>query len=198
MISAAFPAAFAATVVEVLESAVIVYAIVRGGYPKQALAGAVAAALLWFALAPFGISLTMLLPVALLRVGAALAMLILGLLWLREAWPRQTQAAAAAPTEGPETVPAKAAGGGAALLLSFKVVAVEGAEVALVLLPLGAATGAWIQVGAGAVAALITVVLLAAMLHGQLQRLPERRIRFAAGLLCAGLGALLLVQYFAR
>jgi uncharacterized membrane protein len=181
----AFLASFAATGVEVLETAVIVYAIVRGGYRREALAGAILAVVAWLALAPLGIAAAGKVPILLLRALAAAAVLVLGLIWIREVRQmRPTQASVQA-----DTGLAPAAGRMAALVLCFKSAFVEGGEVMLVVAPVGLATQAWAEVLAGVFAALLAVTILIAMLHGQLQRLPERRLKLAAGLLCVLFGA---------
>lgn len=189
----AFLASFAATGVEVLETAVIVYAIVRGGYRREALAGIVLAFIVWLALAWLGISLVAQLPLLLLRIAAALAVLVLGLIWIWGSWPGRVDTELIEDTEATAAVPV-VAGRFAAVLFCFKFAFLEGGEVVLVVAPVGLATQAWTEVTIGVVTALLVVTGLMALLHGQLQRLPERRLKLGAGVLCALLGAAMLLE----
>jgi uncharacterized membrane protein len=180
---------WAATSVEILESALIVYAIGRGGHPQAATAGAVSAIVLVFALAPLGISVLALLPVAPLRWIASAALLGLGLWWIVKY--RQDRG-----LKTPSAI-AHHASAFAAAVAAFQISLMEGGEVLIVAGPIGIASHDWLGVGLGVGAGIATVVGLLFALRGQLDRLPEQRVKFVAGVMCALLGAWFLWQLVA-
>lgn len=70
----------------------------------------------------------------------------------------------------------------------FKSAALETLEVALVVLPLGLATGAWAEGLAAVGLALLVTIALVALLHGYLIKIPEVLLKLGAGILLLAYG----------
>jgi Ca2+/H+ antiporter, TMEM165/GDT1 family len=192
--AAAVGAAFLASLVEAVEAFTIVLAAaaVRGWRVAAlgAFAGLTVLVLLVLALGP----LLERFPIAWLQLGIGAFLLIFGLRWLRKAMLR---AAGIIPLH--DEAAAFAAGSAElgrhesrldwfAALASFKAVLLEGLEVALIVLAVGAPRGLLAAASLGAVAACALVALVGLALHRPLTRVPENQLKFAVGVMLSAFG----------
>ncbi|MEA2964467.1 MAG: hypothetical protein QOI46_4565 [Alphaproteobacteria bacterium] len=76
----------------------------------------------------------------------------------------------------------------ASWLIAFKGVLLEGLEVWLVVVALGLHGRAWISSTAGALAALLVVIVAGLAVRAPLQRVPENAIKFAVGAMITAFG----------
>ncbi|MDE2016305.1 MAG: hypothetical protein KGI57_01220 [Hyphomicrobiales bacterium] len=191
--ASALAASFLASMVEVVEAFTIVLAVgVTKGW-RPALTGAAAAAVVLAAtVALFGPALA-LAPVGPLRVAVGLFLLAFGGRWLRkailraagripmrdedEAYARETQELASAGADGR-----------LAAVASFKAVFVEGFEVVLIVLAVGAGRGLVLAASIGALAAAALVLAAGFALRHPLSRVPENALKFAVGMLLVSFG----------
>lgn len=190
-----FVAAFTGTTVEFMETAAIAYAVVRAGYPREALSALVIGHALVFAAGALLFPVHGWVPVVWLRLIAATLLTSMGLYWSFKSLKRMLQDRRPRWAEDPlGKVHVTPAVGGAVVFSPWvffvmgKSSVVEAAEILLVVIPVAAATAAWTQVVLG-VAAGITVVSVAALaLHGQLKKIPEVKLKLAIGLVLTALG----------
>ncbi len=191
-----FSAAFLASLVEFVEALTVVLAVGTTCGWRPALQGAVAGLLaLGGLLAVFGGSLT-LLPIALVKVGVGLLLLLFGLRWLKKAVKR---AAGRVPLHDEAALYEAETGRLAAapmtaLATSFKIVMLEGIEVIFIVLAIGTAGEDWISAGSGAASALLLVILLGLALHRPLTKIPENSLKFAVGVLLTSFGLFWAVE----
>ena len=192
-----FLGAALASAVEMVETLTIVLALgVTRGW-QAPLQGAVAAlAVLVVVVAALGPALEAV-PIDLLRLVVGSLLLVFGLQWLRKAILRASgfkplhdeEAAFAA-----EVAAARAAGGTSdgvdhyALVISFKSTLLEGMEVAFIVITLGANQGATGIAAAGAVVALVVVVIIGAFVRHPLSRVPENTLKFVVGVMLTSFG----------
>ena len=73
-------------------------------------------------------------------------------------------------------------------MISFKSTLLEGLEVAFIVITLGANQGATGIAAAGAVAALVVVVIVGALVRHPLSRVPENTLKFAVGVMLTSFG----------
>lgn len=198
-----FMASLAGTAVEFLETAVIAYAIVRAGYPREALSALVLGHALVFALAAFLFPLHGLFPVFWMRLTAALFLTAMGLHWSVKSIIRlhaHKRPQWAEDPLGKVHVTALASAGIAfspfVFLVMLKSSAIEAAEIVLLVLPIAAASAAWNQVLWGVAAGIAAVSITAVILHGQLKRIPEVKFKLAVGLILSVLGLSWLVELY--
>lgn len=193
-------AVFAASLVEMVEALTIVVAAgVSRGW-RSALEGAAAAALLLGVLVvALGVPLIRYVPIDALRVVVGALLLVLGLNWLRKAILRTTGFKAMHDEDAiyAETVaelrPADGGAGrsgydGVGFAVAFKGVFLEGTEVVLIVISLGAAQH---RLGLAAVAAGAAVVLVAvvgSLVARQLREVPENTIKAAVGVMLTSFG----------
>jgi uncharacterized membrane protein len=193
----AVAAAFAASLVEVVEAFTILLAVgvTRGWRP--ALLGAVAGlgilVLLVAALGP----LVDRLPLAYLQFGVGLLLLLFGMRWLRKAILR---AAGVLPLHDEQAIYAeerarlrgeRSAGRGldaVAVATAAKAVLLEGLEVVFIVLAVGAKPGLLLPASLGALAALLAVVGAGLLFHRPLARVPENSLKFAVGIILSAFG----------
>jgi uncharacterized membrane protein len=188
--------AFLASMVEFVEALTVVLAVgsVRGWRP--ALQGtAVGLAILFAAVAIMGPVLT-LVPLAWLKVGIGLLLFAFGFRWLKKAVLR---AAGIIPLHDEAKLYAKStdqlhfAGKPGrhdwiAISTACNIVLVEGAEVVFIVLAIGSASGGWLVPGAGALAALLAVILLGVLLHKPLTKVPENAMKMTVGIFLSAFG----------
>ena len=192
-----FLGAALASAVEMVETLTIVLALgVTRGW-RAPLQGAVAALVVLVVLvAALGPALEAV-PIDLLRLVVGTLLLVFGLQWLRKAIlrasgfkPLHDEEAAFAE----EVAAARAAGrtsGGVdryALVISFKSTLLEGMEVAFIVITLGANQGATGIAAAGAVVALVVVVIVGALVRHPLSRVPENTLKFVVGVMLTSFG----------
>jgi uncharacterized membrane protein len=190
--------AFLASAVEMVEALTIVLGvgIVRGW--RSTLIGVGAASLvLALLVAALGPALGHL-PIGTLRLVVGALLLAFGLQWLRkailrssgykdlhdedEAFRQEREQAAAAGNEQ------RAGLDWYSFTVAFKGVLLEGLEVVFIVIAFGSAEGHLGLAAAGAVAALVVVLVAGLLAKGPLSRVPENTIKFAVGLLLTSFG----------
>jgi uncharacterized membrane protein len=192
-----FLGAALASAVEMVEALTIVLALgVTRGW-RAPLQGAVAAlAVLVVLVAALGPALGAI-PIDLLRLVVGSLLLVFGLQWLRKAILRASGFKALHDEEAAfaaEVTAAQAAGRttGAidryAFVISFKSTLLEGLEVAFIVITLGVNQGATWLAAAGAIAALVVVVIVAALVRHPLSRVPENTLKFVVGVMLTSFG----------
>lgn len=203
-----FVAAFSGTAVEFFETVAIAYAIIRAGYPREALAAVVLGHLAVFVLALFLAPLYTALPLWWMRLAAGLLLTAMGLHWtqksLRRLWAGRRPRWAEDPLGKLKVQPIAAEVGpagavafsGFVFLVMLKSSVVEAGEILLVVFPVAAAHAAWTPVLLGVAAGIAVVTLIAIALHGQLKKVSEVKLKLVIGLLLTALGTLWLVQMF--
>jgi uncharacterized membrane protein len=194
----AISAAFFASLVEVVEAFTIVLAVatVRGWKPalSGSLAGLAALALLVLVLGP----LLDRVPLQRLQFVIGVLLLLFGLRWLRKAILRAAgfiplhdeTAAFAKETQSLSEVAALQARrlDWIAGLTAFKAVLLEGVEVAFVVIAVGAGRDLIGPASLGALAACILVMLVGAVVHKPLARVPENTLKFGVGVMLSAFG----------
>jgi uncharacterized membrane protein len=191
-------AAFLASLVEFIEALTVVLAVgvVRGWRPAL-LGTGFGLAVLFLLVILLGPALARI-PLDVVQLAVRTLLLLFGLRWLRKAILRAAGIIALHDEEAAfaaETNLLRQAGGGGrdwdwvAIGAAFKIVMLEGIEVVFIVIAIGAAGGLLVPAGAGAVAALLVVVLLGVVLHRPLARIPENALKFAVGVLLCAFGA---------
>jgi uncharacterized membrane protein len=189
---------FFASSVEAVEALTIVLAagIVRGW--RSALVGvAVALALLAAVVAAFGNAIATV-PIQYLQVVVGTVLVLFGIRWLRKAMLRsagliELRDEAANFMQEKEVLGASAATASSgwdavAFLASFKAVLLEGIEVVIIVIGLGATGNRLLPASLGAVVACLLVVLAALLLRRPLARVPENTLKFVVGVMVSGFG----------
>lgn len=189
-----FLAAFAGTAVEYFETVVIAYAVLRAGYPREAIGAVAFGHAAVFALAALLLPWQAGLALDWLRLPAALLLTATGLYWtqksLRRLWSGRRPRWAEDPLGKIALEPAAARVRFSpwVFLVMAKSAAIEAGEILVLVLPLAAATHAWPQIALGVAAAMVTVTLAAWLLHGRLRQIPEVKLKLGAGLVLTALG----------
>jgi uncharacterized membrane protein len=75
-----------------------------------------------------------------------------------------------------------------AFTVAFKGVFLEGLEVAFIVVTFGATQGNVPLAAAGAIAALVVVLIVGAMVHAPLSRVPENTLKFGVGVMLTAFG----------
>jgi uncharacterized membrane protein len=198
-------AVFGATSVEMVEALTIVVAAgVSRGW-RSALEGAAAAVVvLGVLVGAVGAPLIHYVPIATLRVVVGALLLVLGLSWLRKAILRASghkdphdedkifattvgELGATATGTG-NSATAKAARDGVAFAVAFKGVFLEGTEVVLIVVSLGASQG---RLGLAALSAGVAAVVVAGVgiaVSRQLSEVPENTIKTVVGIMLTSFG----------
>ena len=194
----ALGAAFAASLVEVVEAFTIVLAVVSlRGWRPAALGTAGALAVLAAAVVALG-PLLEAVPIGALQLAIGVLLLLFGLGWLRKAALR---AAGVIPLHdedaiyAAETAELAAAGrrqdarlDWAAAATAFQGVLLEGLEVVFIVIAVGAGRGLLLPAGIGAAAACALVLAVGAAVHHPLSRVPENSLKFAVGVMLSAFG----------
>ncbi|WP_370272495.1 COG4280 domain-containing protein [Pseudooceanicola nitratireducens] len=184
-------AAFTASLVEVVEAFTIVLVVATlQGWRAAILGTAAALAVLAVIVAVLG-PMIGLVPFHLLQLVIGVLLLLFGAGWLRKASLRaagvvalhdETQAFA----KGNAALSGKDAWIGG--LAAFKAVLLEGLEVAFIVVAVGAGHGTVIPASLGALAACIIVLVVGALLHRPLARVPENTLKFGVGVMLTAFG----------
>lgn len=198
-----FVASFVGTAVEFFETAVIAYAIVRAGYPREALSALVVGYAIVFAAATFLFPLHHAFPIFWLRLIAAVLLTSMGLHWsvksARRLYAHTRPGWAETPLEEVGVAP-RASSAAAFSLFVFLVMGkssmVEAAEILLVVFPVAAASSAWAEVLLGVAAGITAVLVVGAALHGQLKKVPEVKLKLVVGLVLTALGLSWLLELY--
>jgi uncharacterized membrane protein len=188
--------AFLASTVEAVEAATIVLAagVARGW--RSSLAGAAAALLsLAVAVAAFGTAFAAI-PLATLQLVVGTLLILFGVRWLRKAMLRaagvidlRDEASLYKLRRRELARPgALAEWDTIAILASFKAVLLEGAEVIVIVIGVGAAGHTLVPASIGAIAACLAVAVAAALLNRPLARVPENTLKFAVGIMVTAFG----------
>ncbi|MEA2253290.1 MAG: hypothetical protein QOI62_1162 [Solirubrobacteraceae bacterium] len=192
-------AAALACALELLEALAIVLAVALTRRPREAVLGAVAAALACGALAAIvGPALAAGGAGDVLRLVVGTALLLFGLEWLRKGVLRlagrrarsDSFAEFLAEREALESVPPPAPGrfDAPGFVIAFKGVLLEGVEVVLIVSVLAARPSGAAPALVGAGLAAVAVVALGAVLHRPLRRLPETELKLLVGLVLTTFG----------
>lgn len=180
--------------VEFFETAAIAYAVARSGYPREAIWGTAAGvAIVAIAAAILGTGLQAI-PLHLLQILIGFVLIWFGWGWYKKSILRRAKHRRA----GWITNPLEAEGiqletqhqhfSRLNFIIMLKSAALETLEVALVVLPLGLATGAWAEGLAAVGIALLVTIALVALLHGYLVKIPEVLLKLGAGILLLSYG----------
>jgi uncharacterized membrane protein len=204
---ASMAAAFTGSLVEAVEAFTIVLAIgtVRGW--RSALFGVLLGVGTLFATAAlFGPAIARA-PIQVLQIVIGTLLLLFGVRWLRKAilrsagvialhdedvaFAREMQAIRS--TAGVRSPLRSDAGARSPLntlatLAAFKAVMLEGVEVIIIVIGIGAASNTLAPASIGAVAACLLVAAAGALIHRPLSRVPENTLKFVVGLLVCAFG----------
>src|ERR1700757_2739422 len=196
---ALFLAVFLACLVEAVEALTIVLAAGTGRDWRSAIIGVVSGlAVLAVVVAVLGPALT-LVPLQALRMVVGGLLLIFGLQWLRKAILRASGLKALHDEAGifaAELAAGQAAppdcrgivGDWYAFTLSFKGVVLEGLEVALVVVTLGANQRNIPLAALAAITAVLVVTIAGVLVQAPLTRVPENTMKFIVGIMLASFG----------
>jgi uncharacterized membrane protein len=191
-------AVFGASAVEMVEALTIVLAAGTSRGWRSALEGAaVAGAVLAVLVLAVGVPLIKYVPIDALRVIVGALLLTLGLNWLRKAWLRASGHKALhdedkiyAETvdelrhDGPVNPKRDAVG----FAVAFKGVFLEGTEVVLIVISLGASQGRLGLASLAALAAAVVVFSAGAIVAKQLSSVPENTIKLVVGVMLTSFG----------
>jgi Ca2+/H+ antiporter, TMEM165/GDT1 family len=186
--------AFVASAVEAVEAATIVMAVGYARNWRVALAGAVYAGLALVAIvAVGGLVLLKFVPIQVLHVVIGAFLIWFGFGWLRKSVLRYSGRIAQHDENAifqREVVAVRAtAADRAALGISFNGVFLEGLEVVIIVVTVGASSGeALVAAAAGAVVAGLLVTVSAALLRNPLSRVPENAMKFVVGIMLTSFG----------
>ncbi len=188
-------ASFLASLVECVEALTVVLAVGATRGWRSALTGSAGGLLLLLLIVVLlGSALTRV-PLGDIQLAVGALLLLFGMRWLRKSilrvagvlalhdeaaiYARQLQALrGAGATQGWDKL---------ALATAFKITMLEGIEVVFIVIAIGAGgAGLLLPASVGAMAALVAVVVLGAVVHRPLARVPENTLKFVVGvLLCA-------------
>ena len=193
-------AVFGASTVEMVEALTIVLAAGTSRGWRSALEGAATAlAVLGVLVAAVGVPLLHYVPIDALRVVVGALLLSLGMSWLRKAWLRASghkalhdedkiyaTTIAELAVDGPRATVRDAVG----FAVAFKGVFLEGTEVVLIVISLGASQKPE-RLGLASVAALAALVIVGvvgAIVARQLSKVPENLIKLVVGIMLTSFG----------
>jgi uncharacterized membrane protein len=194
--------AFLASSVEAVEALTVVLAVgvVRGW--RSALLGTVAAfGLLAALVAVFGSTLGSV-PIALLQLVVGTLLVLFGIRWLRKAMLRSAGVIDLHDEEATYRKEVFALGGNSAslqlnsrarwdpiaIVAAFKAVVLEGVEVIVIVVGLGAVHGLLVAASLGALAACLLVIVVGLILRRPLARVPENQLKMVVGILMTAFG----------
>jgi uncharacterized membrane protein len=198
-------AVFGASVVEAVEALTIVVAAGSTRGWRSALEGAGAAVLVLAALVgAVGVPLVHYVPLDALRVVVGALLLVLGLSWLRKAILRasghkakhdedaiyaETSAELRSPdAEGSSREGVARRRDGVAFVVAFKGVFLEGVEVVLIVVSLGASQHRLGWAAAAAAAAVLLVAAVGLVVARQLSNVPENTLKMGVGIMLTSFG----------
>jgi uncharacterized membrane protein len=192
-------AVFAACLVEMVEALTIVVAAgVSRGWRSALQGAAVAAVVLGVLVLAVGVPLIRYIPIDALRVVVGALLLVLGLNWLRKAILRASGHKALHDEDEiyAETVaelredgaPNKKGYDGVGFAVAFKGVFLEGTEVVLIVISLGAAQHRLGLAALAAAAAIVLVTIVGLLVARQLSEVPENTIKATVGVMLTSFG----------
>ncbi len=190
-----FVGALSGASIEFFETAAIAYAIARSGYHREAILGTIAGlAVVGLAAATLGTGLQQLIPLQFLQIAIGILLLWFGWGWVKKSVLRQVKGKRAGwidqPLQAEGIVLERRRQGFSRLnfVVMVKSAALEGLEVAIVVITLGLGSKAWSEALWGAVLALSLTVAVVAVLHGHLLKVPEVLIKLSAGVMLMAFG----------
>jgi uncharacterized membrane protein len=192
-------AVFGASLVEMVEALTIVVAAgVSRGWRSAFLGAAAAAVVLGVLVGAVGVPLVRYVPIDTLRVVVGALLLVLGLGWLRKAILRasghkaphdEDEIYAETVAELDEDQGAARRGyDGVGFAVAFKGVFLEGTEVVLIVISLGAAQHRLGLAAVAAAAALVLVAIVGLIVARQLSEVPENTIKTVVGVMLCSFG----------
>jgi Ca2+/H+ antiporter, TMEM165/GDT1 family len=195
-------AVFAASLVEMVEALTIVVAAgVSRGWRSAIEGAAAAAAVLGVLVLAVGVPLIRYVPLDALRVVVGALLLVLGLSWLRKAILRSSghkalhdedkiYADTVAELSSDDEAPTKPNKGrdGVGFVVAFKGVFLEGMEVVLIVISLGAAQNRLGLAALAAGAAVVLVGIVGLLVARQLSEVPENTIKTLVGVMLTSFG----------
>ena len=190
-----FLGALAGSLVELVEILAVVLVVGRVGGWRNAFVGAGSATALVTLAALLAGSGLALLPLRPLEVVAGVVLLAFGAWWARSVTRYYGGLVRPEDDEDERLARQVAEGeGGAgwhfgAMLVAFKSSLIESFEIAIIVVGLGLASGAWSESVGGMLVAALGLVAFAVLLRGTLQRVPVKPAKFAAAALLLGFGA---------
>jgi len=195
--TAQMAAAFLGSSVEAIEAMTIVLAVgVARGWRSALLGSAGGLVTLAAIVALFGPAIAAI-PIRYLQIVIGTALLLFGIRWLRKAILRSAGVVAhhdEAAIYEKETSALGSSDGAAmrwdaiGLLTAYKAVVLEGIEVVVIVLGIGAAANMLLPASVGALAACALVVVAGALLHRPLARVPENTLKYAVGIMLTAFG----------
>jgi uncharacterized membrane protein len=188
--------AFLAASIEVVEMVAIVVAVgVARSWRASLLGAAGGLAVLGAAVGALGPALGSV-PLEPLRLVVGALLLVFGLGWLRKGVLRISREGWMAGAAGDEDVEAGPRAGfdATAFVLSFKGVSLEGLEIAIIVVALGAGAGAVGSAAIGAGAAVVLLGGLGALTHRLIARIPRRVLQLGVGIMLAAFGTFWAVE----
>jgi uncharacterized membrane protein len=193
-------AVFAASLVEMVEALTIVVAAgVSRGWRSALEGAAVAALVLGVLVVAVGVPLIRYIPIDALRVVVGALLLVLGMNWLRKAILRTSgykemhdedaiYAETVAELSEADGTVRRSGYDGVGFAVAFKGVFLEGTEVVLIVISLGAAQHRLGLAALAAGAAVVLVAVVGALLARQLSEVPENTIKAAVGVMLTSFG----------
>ncbi len=196
-------AVFAASLVEMVEALTIVVAAgVSRGWRSALEGAAVAAGVLGVLVLAVGVPLIHYVPIDALRVVVGTLLLVLGLSWLRKAILRASghkalhdedkiyaeTVAELSSEDGAGPVPPRKGRDSVAFAVAFKGVFLEGMEVVLIVISLGAAQNRLGLAALAAGAAVVIVGIVGLLVTRQLSEVPENTIKTLVGIMLTSFG----------
>ena len=196
----AFLTALSGTAVEFFETVAIAYAIVRAGYPREAISATALGQALMFVAAIFLWPVHQVIPVFWFRLLAATLLTWMGAYWTLKSLKRRLSGLRPRWVDDPlgrlhvQPESAQTAFSLLVFLVMLKSSAVEAFEILLVVFPLGAAIGHWWAIVTGTALAIVSVLTAALLLHGQFKRVPEVTLKLATGVVLLAIGVSWLLE----
>ena len=196
-------AVFAASLVEMVEALTIVVAAgVSRGWRSALEGAAVAAGVLGVLVLAVGVPLIHYVPIDALRVVVGALLLVLGLSWLRKAILRASghkamhdedkiyaeTVAELSSEDGAGPVPPRKGRDSVGFAVAFKGVFLEGMEVVLIVISLGAAQNRLGLAALAAGAAVVIVSIVGLLVTRQLSEVPENTIKTLVGIMLTSFG----------
>jgi uncharacterized membrane protein len=189
---------FLASAVEAVEALTIVLAVGLTRSWRSALGGSAWGLLTLAAIVlVFGPALAAVIPLAALKMGLGLFLLVFGLAWLRKAILRAAgrkalhdeDAIFAREVRSLRGAPPAAGRDRVGFATAYNAVLLEGLEVALIVLTFGAGSPTALRwAGGGALAAVVAVSAAGVLLRAPLRRVPENALKFVVGIMLTSLG----------
>ena len=195
-----FLTAFLGTAVEFFETVAIGYAILRAGFPREAVSAIVLGQILVFIAGIFLWPLHQYIPIFWFRMTAASLLTWMGLYWsiksVRRLYNGKRPGWVTDPLGKVGVLPDST---GAVFsifvfLVMLKSSAVEAFEILLIIFPVGAASHDWVSIISGAMLAIILVSAGVWLLHGHLKKVPEVILKLATGILLFAIGVSWLLE----